>query len=115
MIANGASVLIGLWLAYSAIFSTPPGNMNNVQLAIAAVLVVGCAIAARFTSKMAWQSSTNLALGAILVVLAAARATFDQAAIPSFWVLLLSGIAVAITALWSILYREDASAEPRPS
>lgn len=115
MIANGASVLIGLWLAYGAIFSAPPGNVNNIQLAIAAILIMGCAIAARYAGKMIWQSSTNLALGAVLALLAAARATFDQAAIPSFWVILLGGIAVAISALWSILYREDTGAAPKPS
>ena len=59
MIANGASVLIGLWLAYGAIFSAPPGNVNNIQLAIAAILIMGCAIAARYAGKMIWQSSKS--------------------------------------------------------
>jgi chromate transport protein ChrA len=111
MIANGVTVLIGLWLSYGAIFSNPPGNVNNIQLAIGAVVVVGCAIVGRLTNKMSWQSSTNLALGAILAALAAARAYFDQASVPSFWVILLAGIAVAIMSLWSILYREELSTE----
>jgi len=110
MIANSVTVLVGLFLAYGAIFSTPPGNVNNIQLAIAAVVVIGCAIVGRLTNKKSWQSSTNLALGAILPLLAAARAYFDQALVPSFWVMLLGGIAVAIMALWSILYRENVGA-----
>jgi hypothetical protein len=111
MIAHSVTALVGLFLAYCAIFSTPPGNLNNIQLVIASVLVIGCAIVGRLTNKKSWQSSTNLALGAILALLAAARAYFDQASVPSFWVILLGGIAVAIMALWSILDRENVGAQ----
>ena len=113
MIANGVTVLIGLWLAYGAIFSTPPGNLNNIELAIASAVVVGCAVVGRLTNKRSWQSSTNLALGVILALLAAARAYFEPTSVPSFWVILLAGIAAAIMALWSILYREEFGQESR--
>jgi len=111
MIANGLTVLIGLGLAYGAIFSTPSGNLNNILLAIASALIIGCAIVGRLINRVSWQSSTNLVLGAILALLAAARATFEPTSVPSFWVILLAGIAVAIMALWAILYREASSSE----
>ena len=110
MIANVMTVLIGLWLAYSAIFSTPAGNVNILQLAIAAVVIIVCTFFARRTDIMGWQSKTNLALGIVLGLLAALRAFYGVTPSASFWVILLAGIAVAITALWSILHRPGASA-----
>ncbi len=115
MIANAITVLIGLWLAYSAIFSTPSGEMNNIQLAIAAAAIFVCAIFARRSDSMGWQSKTNLALGMVLGLLAALRAFYGEAPVPPFWVILLSGITVATTALWSILYRPDTSLSSAPS
>lgn len=44
MIGNLLNVLVGLWLAYSAIFANPAGAMNNVALAAAAVAVIVLAV-----------------------------------------------------------------------
>ncbi len=115
MIPNAISVVIGLWLAYSAIFSTPAGEMNNLQLAIAAVVIVVCAVMARLGNTMRWPGTTNIALGLILGLLAGVRAYAVQSPMAPFWIILLCGIAVAITALWSILYRPDPSAGAAPS
>jgi hypothetical protein len=111
MIANAVTVAIGLWLAYSAIFSTPAGEMNNIKLVIAAAVIVVCALFARRSDRMNWQSSTSIALGLLLGLLAAARAYFDESPLPPFWIILLAGITIAIAALWSILYRRDQIAE----
>ena len=40
MIGNLLNILAGLWLAYSAIFANPPGDMNNTSLAVVAVAIV---------------------------------------------------------------------------
>ena len=107
MIGNLLNILLGLWLAYSAIFANPAGAMNNVALAAAAVAVIVFAVWARQTDFLGWQSGTNIVLAAVLLVLAALRWAIGVASLLSFWIILLVGIAVAIAAMWSILYRRD--------
>ncbi len=105
MIANALNVLLGLWLAYRAIFTVPAGDMNNVELTVASVAVVILALWARQTDYARWQSGTNGALGVVLLALAAVRWLIQVAPLASFWFILLAGIAVAIVAMWSMLYR----------
>ena len=107
MIGNLLNILIGLWLAYSAIFANPAGAMNNVSLAVAAVAVVLFAVWARRTDRMRWQSGTNIVLAAVLFVVAVVRWVIGVAPLVGFWIILLAGIAVAITAMWSMLYRPE--------
>lgn len=115
MIANAVTVIVGVWLAFRAIFSTPPGEMNNIELAIAAGIVIVCAIVSRRSDAMAWQSKTNVALGVVLGLLAALRVYSGETPVSPFWIILLGGIAVAITALWSILYRPGSEASSAAS
>jgi hypothetical protein len=110
MIANILNVLLGLWFAYSAIFSVPAGNANNAGLAAAAVACIVFAIWARRSDVMRWQSGSNIVLGAVLLAMAAVRWAVGIAPLVCFWIILLSGIAVAIIALWSLLYRPEAAA-----
>jgi hypothetical protein len=105
MIGNVLNVLVGLWLAYSAIFANPAGNVNNLALAGSAVAVIVLALWARQTDRMLWQSGSEIVLGAILLVTAAAHWAFGMAPLVCFWIVLLGGIAVAILAMWSVLYR----------
>jgi hypothetical protein len=107
MIGNLLNVLVGLWLAYSVIFATPAGNMNNIALAAAAVAVIVFAVWARQTDPMGWQSGTNVVLGAVLLLAVAVRWAVEVAPLVSFWIILLVGIAVAILAMWSMLYRPE--------
>ena len=107
MIGNLLNILVGLWLAYSAIFANPAGAMNNVALAGAAVAVIVFAVWARQADSLGWQSGTNIVLAAVLLVLAVLRWAIGVAPLVSFWIILLVGIAVAIVAMWSILYRRD--------
>ena len=107
MIGNLLNVLVGLWLAYSAIFSMPAGDMNNAALAAAAVAVIVFAVWARRTDALGWQSGTNIVLAAVLLAVAAVRWVIGVAPLVSFWIILLVGIAVAIAAMWSILYRPE--------
>jgi hypothetical protein len=107
MIGNLLNILLGLWLAYSAIFANPAGAMSNVALAAAALAVIVFAVWARQTDFLGWQSGTNIVLAAVLLVLAGLRWAIGVASLLSFWIILLVGIAVAIAAMWSILYRRD--------
>ncbi len=105
MIANFATVLIGLWLVYRSIFSIPAGDMSQIELTAAGVAVVLLALWARRTDFMRWHSWTNIALAAIMLLLAAARWAVEVDPLASFWMILLIGITVAVTAMWSILYQ----------
>jgi hypothetical protein len=109
MIANIAIVLIGLWLAYRAIFSIPTGEMSQIELTAAAVAVILLALWARRTDFMKWHSSTNIMLAALVLLLAVAHRLVGVAPQVLFWMVLLIGIAVAITAMWSTLYRPQAA------
>jgi hypothetical protein len=56
---------------------------------------------------MRWQSGTNIVLAAVLFVVAVMRWVIGVAPLVCFWIILLVGIAVAIAAMWSILYRPE--------
>ncbi len=107
MIANFATVLIGLGLVYRAIFSVPAGDMSQIELTAAGVAVILLALWARRTDFMSWHSWTNIVLAAIILLLAAAHRVFGVEPLVSFWMVLLIGIAVAVTAMWSIMYRPN--------
>ena len=105
MIGNLLNILVGLWLAYSAIFANPAGAMNNAALAAAAIAVIVFAVWARQTDPLGWQSGTNIVLAAVLLAVAVVRWAIGVAPLVCFWIILLVGIAVAIVAMWSLLYR----------
>lgn len=105
MIGNLLNILVGLWLAYSAIFANPAGAMNNVALAGAGVAVIVFAVWARQSDSLGWQSGTNIVLAAVLLAVAVVRWAIGVAPLVCFWIILLVGIAVAIVAMWSLLYR----------
>jgi hypothetical protein len=107
MIANFVTILIGLWLAYRAIFSLPAGNVNQIELVVAGVALILLALWARRTDFMRWHSGTNIVLAVIILLLVAAHRVVGVDPLVSFWMILLTGIATAITAAWSILYRPD--------
>ena len=54
-----------------------------------------------------WQSGTSIVLAATLLVVAALRWAIGVAPLVSFWIILLAGTAIAIAAMWSMLYRPD--------
>ena len=108
MIANFATILIGLWLVYRAIFSVPAGDMSLIELMAAGVAVILLALWARRTDSMRWNSWTDIVLAALILLLAATHRVVGVDPLVSFWMLLLIGIAVAISAMWSILYRPNA-------
>jgi hypothetical protein len=107
MIANLLTVLIGLWLAYRAIFSVPGGDLSHIEMMAAGVAVIFLALWARQTDVMGWNSETNILLGALILVLAALQRTIGLEPLASFWMMLLNGITVAIVPMWAMLYRPD--------
>ena len=107
MIGNLLNILVGLWLAYSAIFANPAGALNNAALTAAAIAVIVFAVWARQTDRMRWPSATNIVLGVVLLVVALVRWVIGVAPLVSFWIILLVGIAIAIAAMWSMLYRPE--------
>jgi len=107
MIANFATILIGLWLVYRAIFSVPAGDVSQTELIAAGVVVILLALWARRTDFMRWHSWTNIVLAAIILLLATARRMVDVDPLASFWMILLIGITMAVSAMWSILYRPN--------
>jgi hypothetical protein len=107
MIANFATILIGLWLVYRAIFSVSSGDLSQFELMAAGFAVILLALWARRTDRMNWQSSTNMALAAIILLLVAAQRAVAVDPLVAFWMILLIGISVAIAAMWSIIYRPD--------
>jgi hypothetical protein len=108
MIANLLTVPLGLWLAYSAIFA-PEAGVSDSVLAGAGIAIAVLAIAARMQGTMAWQSIMNIVLGLGLALYAGARWYFSDVGLDTFWTALLIGILSAIGALWSVLYRAQAS------
>ena len=107
MIANFTTILLGLWLVYRAIFSIPANNMSEIELMAAGAAVILLAVWARRTDFMRWNSWTNIVLAALILLLAAAHRMVGVDPLVSFWMILLIGIAVAISAMWSILYRPN--------
>jgi cadmium resistance protein CadD (predicted permease) len=114
MIANFVTILIGLWLAYRAIFSIPAGDMNQTEMMVAGIAVILLALWARRTDFMGWHSGTSIFLGLIILILAAVHRAIGVEPLVSFWMILLIGITVAIVAMWSMLYRPD-TAQPAES
>ena len=109
MTANAAIVLIGLWLCYRAIFSIPAGEMSDAEIAAAGMAAMALAAWARRSDAMLWPSATNIALGGIVTLVAVVGRVQGFDPVAAFWIVLLAGIAVAIFALWSILYRPTES------
>jgi len=109
MTANAAIVLIGLWLCYRAIFSIPAGEMSDAEIAAAGMAAMALAAWARRSDAMLWPSATNIALGGIVTLVAVVGRVQGFDPLAAFWIILLAGIALAIVALWSILYRRIAS------
>lgn len=107
MIANFATILIGLWLVYRAIFSIPAGDVSQIELTAAGIALILLALWARRTDFMSWHSWTNIVLAGIILMLAAARRVVEVDPQASFWIILLIGITVAVTAMWSIMYRPN--------
>jgi len=91
------------------LFSIPAGEMSGAEIAVAGMAAMALAAWARRSDAMLWPSATNIALGGIVTLVAVVGRVQGFDPLAAFWIILLAGIALAIVALWSILYRPIAS------
>jgi hypothetical protein len=112
MIANIINVLIGLALAYVAIFGMPAGAPVTWILAFVGIAIVVLALIARRSDFSGWQSATNSVLGIVLFILALAERAVVISPLVTFWVELWVGLTVASLALWATLYHPKSGANP---
>lgn len=115
MIPNALTVLIGLWLAYSAVFSSQTEGVANLTLGFSGAAIAILAMAARWFGTMSWQSTLNMIIGVVLALYAVARWQVGPVGFETFWTALLGGIVASIGALWSILYRPTETSGPTPA
>jgi len=105
MVANIVNTLIGIVLVYAAVLKTNLVEAQPVNLLVASILIVGCALWARTSDAMGWFSATNVAMGVAMAVLAALQFMSRTPELFTFWGVFWVGLIVAVVALWAALYR----------
>jgi hypothetical protein len=105
MTADLLNTLVGLWLAYAAIFPQGAGTAGNRGILGAAVLTVVLALWARRSDVSPWQSNTAIAAGAILAILTIADQFTHVSDVLMFWTVLWAGLVSATVSMWAALYR----------
>ena len=74
----------------------PAGDLSWIEMMAPGVAVLLLALWARRTDFMGWHSGTSILLGALILVLAGLQRTVGLELLVSFWMILLSGITVAL-------------------
>ena len=105
MIANFLNTLLGLWLAYAAIFPDTLGKGHDRVVLIAAIGTVMLALWARRSDASAWQSTTTIVAGVLLAFLEVANQLMGVSDVPMFWGIFWAGLISATVSLWAALYR----------
>lgn len=105
MIANLLNTLVGLWLAYVAIFPDAAGPYRDRFVLIAAIGTIALALWARRSDVSAWYSSTTIAVGVLLALLGIAHQLTKVSDVLMFWGVLWVGLVSATMSLWAALYR----------
>lgn len=108
MIADLLNTLVGLWLAYAAIFPQAVGTGGNRAVLVGAVLTIMLALWARRSDFSPWQSSTAIAAGALLAILMIVDQIVHVPDVLAFWSILWAGLVSATVSLWAALYRPAA-------
>ena len=110
MIANFLNTLLGLWLAYAAIFPDTLGKGHDRVVLIAAIGTVMLALWARRSDASAWQSTTTIVAGVLLAVVETANQLMGVSDVLMFWGIFWAGLVSATLSLWAALYRPSALA-----
>ncbi len=105
MIPNLLNMLVGLGLAYAAIFPSALGTSSDRFGLIAAVVMIILALWARRSDLSPWQSTTTIATGVLLAVLTIAHQLVQVSNVLMFWGILWAGLISATVSLWAALYR----------
>jgi hypothetical protein len=113
MIPNLLNALLGLWLAYVAIFPATIGANYHRWLIGAAVFTVVLALWARRSDDAPWQSTMTMIAAVTLTVIVAADRFLISSPVLLFWGVLWVGLVSATLSLWAAIYRPRANlAEP---
>jgi hypothetical protein len=105
MIPNLLNTLLGLWLAYVAIFPLSIGGQPYRWLLAAAVLTAVLAIWARRSDHSIWQSTATIIAALALALLVAVGWLWVSSPELTFWGVLWTGLISATFSLWAALYR----------
>lgn len=113
MMANLLNTLLGLWLAYIAIFPATIGAHYHRWLFGAAIITAALAFLARKGDYAPWQSTLTIMAAGVLVVIAGADRFLVSSPVLLFWGVLWVGLVSATMSLWAALYHpEDAAPAP---
>ncbi len=110
MIANLLNTLVGLGLAYAAIFPSALGTSRDRFGLVAAVVMIILALWARRSDLSPWQSTTTIAAGVLLAVVTIAHQLIQVSNVLMFWGILWAGLISATVSLWAALYRTPQTA-----
>ena len=110
MLADLLNTLVGLCLAYAAIFPTALGTGRDRFVLTGAILTIVLALWARRSDSSTWQSTTTVATGALLAILAIVHQVTPVSEVLMFWGVLWAGLVSATVSLWAALYRPPPSA-----
>ena len=105
MIADLLNTLVGLWLAYAAIFPHGAGMGRDRVALVAAIAMIALALWARRSGATPWQSTIVSATGALLAALMMAHQLVHVSQVLMFWGVLWAGLVCATVSLWAALYR----------
>src|SRR5262249_62213177 len=105
MIANLLNTLVGLGLAYAAIFPDAAGTGHDRVVLIAAFGTIMLALWARRSDASAWQSTTTIIAGALLAFLELANQFMHVSDVLMFWGIFWAGLISSTVSLWAALYR----------
>jgi hypothetical protein len=108
MIPNLLNTLLGLWLAYVAIF---PASISArfPWLLAAAALTAALAFWARRSDHSVWQSTATIIAAVALALLLTVSWLWAASPILMFWGVLWAGLVSATFSLWAALYRPATS------
>lgn len=104
MIPNLLNTLLGLWLAYVAIFPMTVGAHYHRWLFGAAILTIVLALWARRSDYAPWQSTITMVAAVTLAVILVADRFLISSAVLLFWGVLWVGLVSATLSLWAALY-----------
>ncbi|HEX7968117.1 MAG TPA: hypothetical protein VF502_07850 [Stellaceae bacterium] len=104
MIPNLLNTLLGLWLAYVAIFPTTIGAHYHRWLFGAAILTIVLALWARRRDYAPWQSTMTIIAAVTLAVILVADRFLISSAVLLFWGVLWVGLVSATLSLWAAIY-----------
>jgi hypothetical protein len=110
MIANIINTLVGIVLVYAAVLKPSMVDGQPINVLVASVIIVGCALWARSSDAMGWFSLTNIGVGALAALLAGAQLVSKMSHAVTFWGVFWIGLIVAVVAFWAALYRRPTAA-----